>query len=798
MNGFDYHAPRARQARLGKLLGAGWFQYVALLSAVLLALLSTVLLLDNQMIGWIVVGLAGPLLALVVWGQYLRHLPRGRTDDIADILDPAMLARLPKDPSPQDIARVVMSQAGGKFFASRFMLGRDFLTQIAGTDPAGSAAIWSRALTMRNETGELTSGAVAAALVLETENVDQYLAHVGIDSSDMPRGVLWLQHIEDLIKAHATRKKNAGGIGRDWAFGFTPLLERLGHNLSDQVAAGAIARKLEAREQIVDQMMQILAQSGRRNVTLVGQLGSGKTKLVHMLAERLLDPDASVPRGLAYNQVIALDPSMLISRAQGRGQLEDMVLRLCGEALSAKNIILFLDDAHLFFEEGNGSVDLSTALSPFLDGGALKIVLAVDEQRWTQIVQRNGSLAQYLNRVIVAPANEQETQQVMENQIILLEHQYKTLYTYQALKAAYELSGRYIADQVMPGRALNLLESAAHNTDNGLVTRGSVERALEQTRGVKVSTANTQDERDTLLNLEDKIHERMINQTHAVRAVSDALRRARAGVRNPTRPIGTFLFLGPTGVGKTELAKSIASVYFGDEQSIVRLDLNEYVRSEDVARLIADPAQDSHSLTAQVSQRPFSVVLLDEIEKAHPEVLTTLLQVLDEGILRDINNREVSFRDCVIIATSNAGAERIIQHIQAGEALEQFEQQFIDEMISSGAFRPEFLNRFDEITLFRPLDQGELKQVIDLIISGINKTLAPQKLTVHVDEDAKLRLVEAGYDARLGARPMRRIVQRTVENIIADHVLQQTALPGSTISISLAEVDAALARSSAK
>jgi len=191
-------------------------------------------------------------------------------------------------------------------------------------------------------------------------------------------------------------------------------------------------------------------------------------------------------------------------------------------------------------------------------------------------------------------------------------------------------------------------------------------------------------------------------------------------------------------------------------------------------------------------------VLLDEIEKAHPEVLTTLLQVLDEGILRDINNREVSFRDCVIIATSNAGAEKIIQHIQAGENLEQFEQQFIDELINTGAFRPEFLNRFDEITLFRPLDQSELKQVIDIILRGINTTLASQKLSVSVAEDAKVRLVQAGYDARLGARPMRRIVQRTVENIVADHVLQQTAAPGSTISISLAEVEAALARSGAK
>ena len=431
-------------------------------------------------------------------------------------------------------------------------------------------------------------------------------------------------------------------------------------------------------------------------------------------------------------------------------------------------------------------------LTPILDGGALKLIMAVDEQRWTQITQRNSSLVQYLNRVVVQPAGKQETREVLHNQALLFEHQYGVLYSYQAIEAAYDLSSRYVGEQVMPGRALSVMESAAHFAEDKLVTRKSVEQAIEQTRGVKVSTADTAAERDTLLNLEDRIHERMINQSHAVKAVSDALRRARAGVRNTQRPIGTFLFLGPTGVGKTELAKSIAAVFFGHEDSLVRLDLNEYVRSEDVARLIADPAQDSHSLTAQIARNPFSVVLLDEIEKAHPEVLNTLLQLLDEGILRDINNREVSFRDSVIIATSNAGAEKIIAHIQSGEALEQFEERFTSELIESGIFKPEFLNRFDEITLFRPLTPDELKQVVDIILRGVNQNLTAQKLTVAVDEDAKTLLVETGNDPRLGARPMRRIVQKTVENIVADKVLRQEALPGGTITITRADIAAIL------
>ena len=297
-----------------------------------------------------------------------------------------------------------------------------------------------------------------------------------------------------------------------------------------------------------------------------------------------------------------------------------------------------------------------------------------------------------------------------------------------------------------------------------------------------------------LLHLEELIHQRMINQTKAVSAVASALRRARAGVRNEHRPIGTFLFLGPTGVGKTELAKSLAAVYFSGEDHLVRIDLNEYVRAEDVARLIADGATDPMSLSAQVQKDPFSVVLLDEIEKAHPNVLTTLLQVLDEGVLRDINNRPISFRDTILIATSNAGADKIRQYIEAGYQLEQFSEQIQNELISSGQFKPEFLNRFDEIAVFRPLTKPELLQVIDLILVGINKNLANQKVAVAVDDQAKLALVEAGYDPRLGARPMRRVVQRTVENIVAEKILTGELVPGSGIRLSLADIQASLAK----
>jgi len=303
-----------------------------------------------------------------------------------------------------------------------------------------------------------------------------------------------------------------------------------------------------------------------------------------------------------------------------------------------------------------------------------------------------------------------------------------------------------------------------------------------------VSVASDTEDREKLLNLEELIHKRMVNQTRAVSVVSDALRRARAGVRNQNRPIGTFLFLGPTGVGKTELSKALADVYFGGEDRMVRIDLNEYVRAEDVVRLIADGAVDPTSLTSQVMKQPFSVVLLDEIEKAAPEVLSTLLQLLDEGILRDIKNREISFRDTIVIATSNAGADRIREYIDRGYQVEQFEEEFTNELINSGQFRPEFLNRFDEIVVFRPFTKEELVQVLDLILVSVNKMLEPQKVSVIVEDDAKLLLVDKGYDPRLGARPMRRVVQKAVENTVAKQMLSGTVNPGDTITLTRDQV----------
>lgn len=794
----NFQSLRAQKARIGHLLLSPAMQMTRIVILVISLALAGYLWWVGSPAGILLLVVAGPLFMLGAWAKndLKANAPKPQASSVDDVLASSLLGILPKDYTPKNLVDAAFKTPEGIFFAVRFGLPHELFTAIVEHNEIDVKTVWQEAEKLRQtlQHTEISAITVLVAIMYTAPNSDAMLAQFQLGREDLAKGVAWYHHLQDVIAKHQERLKD-GGIGRDWAFGYTPTLSRFGANVSERITSnGLLMRDVQAHQAIVDRMMGLFTQGGRQNAALIGPLGSGKTTLVHSLAQRLMLAGPSVPRELRFQQVFSLDPSSLISQAHGRGELEGLIQQLFYEAYSAKNIILFLDDAHLFFEDGTGSVDLSNVLLPVLEGGGLRLILAMDEQHWQRISQRNAALAQYINRVMVTPASEDDTMLIVEDQLIMIEHQQKSNYTYQALREAYRLADRYMQDQAMPGKALTLLESAGGFAQHGLVDAPSVRQAIEQSIGVKVGTADTVEERQTLLNLEDLIHQRMINQVRAVQVVSDALRRARAGVRNQQRPIGTFLFLGPTGVGKTELSKALAEVYFGGEDHLIRLDLNEYVQPNDVSRLIADAATDQHSLTAQIARQPFSVVLLDEIEKAHPNVLNTLLQLLDEGILRDINNREVSFRDAIIIATSNAGADRIRQYVEAGWKMEDFEKRFTDELISTNQFRPEFLNRFDEIVLFRPLNQEELLQVIDLILAGINKTLAVQKVSVLVDQDAKHLLVQTGYDPRMGARPMRRIVQRAVENIVARRMLGGQVMPGEQISITSADVQTILSQ----
>ena len=785
---YNHNCQRAKEACLGKMFEKKpirfllWVFCIAFLGLGLLALLYS-----HNSFGWIGIGAAVAVWMFIYWNKVeLMHVPNGPTDKLEDVLSRDLLRLLPKNPDPLAMSEIICKTQSGGFLALRYGATPIMLSVVAaGLKESDTERIFEKAREIQKATdSEQIEGAVLSVAMIECfPEHEEMLRRMKLEIGDLYNGIIWYNYLHGQVKSlHKPRR--TGGVGRDLMFGYTPLLQRFAVNIS-RYREGIVKEQvhLEAQEESVNKMIEIFSSGGRQNVAIIGPEGSGRSTLVTTFADRILDADSKVSSKLKFRQIFKLDAAALIGVAGERGELENLVTRIMNEAYLAKNIILWLDNAQLFFEEGVGSVNLGNILLPVIQGGGLRIIFTMNEQRYLEISAHNSQLANALNKIMITQANEEETMRIMQDHVPQLEHQHNVRYTYWALKEAFRLSERYVHDLVMPGRALNLLEAAAGHAEEGLVTDESVQIAVEKVYGVKMQASQNAEEKQRLLNLEDLIHERMVDQENAVKAVSDALRRAAAGVRNENRPIGTFLFLGPTGVGKTELAKAISDVYFKGEGEMVRLDLNEYVSASDVERLIADGSEDELSLTSQVMKHPFSVVLLDEIEKAHPQVLTTLLQLLDEGILRDVRNREVSFRDAIVIATSNAGAEEIRHLIDSGTDLANVKDELTDHLIRNGEFKPEFLNRFDEICIFQPLPKDALRQIVDLIIKGVNQTLEPKKMSVELDDEAKDLLVEHGYDPKLGARPMRRIVQKTVENIVAKAVLSGDLDNGGTIQI---------------
>ncbi|MBR3252729.1 ATP-dependent Clp protease ATP-binding subunit [Candidatus Saccharibacteria bacterium] len=781
---YDPKNPRVKLAREKRRFNNPPFTVLLIILIIALLAGGIALIFLKNSLSWLLIGFSVVPVIILFWTKNaLKEIPaKVNSNDFTDLISEDLLLLLKPDFTTLDLIPILPKTRSGLFLMARFELPIAFFEQITPNIPIENIYSTACEICHQLNSTEITGSILAVAIIKNRPDYEQILKYFQLSIDDLYQGIIWFNYLNGLVKS-SKKHVRTGGIARDFAFGYTPTLERFATNLSNRYINNAEKVQQAENAEIFEKMIHIFSHPGRENVALIGAYGSGRSTIVSTFAETLMNADSNIPNNLRYRQIYSLNASSLISAAKNPGDLEYLLIAIMNEVYSAKNIILCLDNAHLFFEEGPGSIDISNLLLPILENGAIRIILIMDDQKFLEISAKNPALASSINKIMVHPTDRIETLKILMDQIPYIESQKNVTYTYHSLTEAYRLSEQYIHDVVMPGKARLLLESAASFAENGFVTTASVQNAVEQSYGVKVKIATATEDRDKLLNLESLIHERMIDQAEAVSAVSNSLRRAAAGIKNQGRPIGTFLFLGPTGVGKTELAKALAATYFGGEDDIIRLDMNEFVSSDDVARLIRDGATDALSLTAEVMKKPFSVVLLDEIEKAHPAVLTTLLQVLDEGILRDEKNREISFRDCIIIATSNAGADTIREKISAGQAIGSFKDELIDSLITNNEFKPEFLNRFDEICLFSPLSKEDLLKVLDLMIASTNKTLSNQKISVVVTDEAKQILIEKGYDPKMGARPMRRIVQKTVENIVASAILSGAATPGSTLTI---------------
>lgn len=715
----------------------------------------------------------------------LRAEPVTRGTTLDERLTNSVISRLipGKAYSPQSMWHDLKRDWQAVFFTNHLLLPSGMVEEQLSTNELDMTAVWQEATRLADSSGSqaIEVGHIVAAILRTSPPIQTILLHLKSSTKDVEQILEWLERIMTAMRAP---KPYFGGIARDWTNGFTPQLNQYGQNVSLSIERQGAHFGWLMESPSVTSIKNAFSQ-GASAVALIGDPGVGKTSHVYALAQLLLQEEHD--RHLEHRQIVSLNPSLIISNAGPTGGIEHTIVSLLAETMHAGHIILFLDDAQLFFKNGIGSFDITQILLPIIQHRAIQIVLAMTPRDYQQLKSNNSSFASLLTPVVIGEPNESGVIRVLEDNATGFEARHKVLIAYEALREAYRLSNRYDQDMAMPGKAINLLEQSLSHAINGVITAQSVQAAIEQTRGVKVSSAAPA-EADQLLHLEDAIHRRMINQSRAVSVVANALRRARAGVANPKRPIGSFLFLGPTGVGKTELARSIAATYFGAETSMIRLDMSEYQQASDVARLLDSGNNETSSLVMSVRQQPFSVILLDEIEKAHPNILNLLLQVLDEGHLTDASGRTASFKDTILIATSNAGANIIREHVERGESLESFEKQFVDELINSSQFKPELLNRFDEIVLFRPLTVDELVQVVNLMMNEVNTTLSNQNISVELTPSAAKAIAEAGYDPRLGARPMRRELQRAVEDSIAARILSGQARPGDHVILDAADL----------
>lgn len=639
--------------------------------------------------------------------------------------------------------------------------------------------------------GKIQIEDILAAFIQSVDIWQKILATKQLDVKDGIAILKWYkQHKALSVKKAFWEKETAeGAIGRDWSYGYTPNLQLYARDISTIVAESRPI-VVYGRENEVKQLEQVLAKSDANNALLVGEQGVGKSTIVRSLGQKIIKGNVAPP--LMHKHIWELDTGRLIAGASGGGFIESRLKAVLDEAVSAGNIILFIDNIQslLSREEKTGAINASAILLPYLKGAGLQIIGDTSIDNYHRDIEASPEIASSFEIINVSAPKKEEVVYVLEDTIPRFEFKYNVIFTFPAVKETVRVSDRYIHDKPFPAKAIELIDNvavAASQKDVKIITPELIDAVVSVKTEVPVGET-TKSEKEKLMNLEAIIHKRVIGQNEAVIAVASALKRARSGLRRENKPIGTFLFIGPTGVGKTETAKALAEAYFSSEKKIIRLDMSEYQGADAVNRLIgaapmAGQMGEQGVLTKAIKDNPFSVVLLDEIEKSNQNVLNLFLQVLDEGRLTDGMGKTVDFTNAIVIATSNAGAEMIRQSIKQGEPYEQLKKRLLDFLQQNNIFRPEFLNRFDAVVAYRPLTMEELMQVVDIMIGKVAANLKDKRITLEVTPAAKQKLVQLGFDPVYGARPLWRTVQTKLEDPLAEKMLRDEIPPESVVTI---------------
>ena len=639
----------------------------------------------------------------------------------------------------------------------------------------------------------------------------------------------------------------------------TPLVDQLGSDLTAQAEAGKLD-PVVGRQVEIERVIQILSRRTKNNPALIGEPGVGKTAIVEGLAQRIVNREA--PDTLLGKRVVMLDVGSLVAGTMYRGQFEERLKRVIDE-IKESGAILFIDELHMLVGAGSAgsSVDAANILKPALARGELQCIGATTLDEYRKNIEGDAALERRFQSVMVDEPTIEETIEILKGIRSRYEAHHNLEITDEALVAAAHLAARYVPERFMPDKAIDLIDEAAArvrlykipfasqladrvgrpgenavsedvfegleeravrskefalaedledslddldldfetSADKPKVTPEDIAEVVSMWTSIPVRQLATE-EKERLLHMENFLHQRIVGQDEAIEAISKAVRRARAGLKDPTRPIGTFIFLGPTGVGKTELAKTLAEFMFGSEDALIKLDMSEFMERHNVARLVGSPPgyvgfEEGGQLTEAVRRRPYSVILFDEIEKAHPEFFNTLLQIMEDGHLSDAKGKRVDFRNCVLILTSNVGADLIKRETSLGFGIkkedarteesiyQQMRKKVLTEM--ERLFRPEFRNRLDGVVIFRSLSRAEITDIVDLLLKDVQKRLLEQNLVLEVSDDVKKLIAEEGYDPDFGARPLRRVIQGRIEDALSEGILAGDFNLGDTVRAEL-------------